>query len=85
VLLIFNFYPRAVLRKLYSESIDVAVKELQERLQTEGASESEKHSYIIQFNKMHRDELRYSLQLSLNDLPIGITILIMLLQPILKK
>ena len=85
VLLIFNFYPRAVLRKVYSQSIDVEIKRLQKVLQNEGLSPIEKRSYLIEFNKMCRDELRYSLQLTLSDLPIGITILIMLLQPLLRR
>ena len=85
VLLIFNFYPRAVLRKVYGQSIDVEIKKLKEELKSEGLSPLEKRSHIIEFNKMWRDELRYSLQLTLSDLPIGITILFMLLQPLLKR
>jgi len=85
VLLIFNFYPRAVLRKVYGQSIDVEIKRLQKVLRNEGLTPIEKRSYLIEFNKMCRDELRYSLQLTLSDLPIGITILIMLLQPLLKR
>jgi hypothetical protein len=85
VLLIFNFYPRAVLRRIYSESIDVEIRKLGNTLQDEGLSDYEKRSYIIQFDKMSRDELRYNLQLTLTDLPIGITILFMVLQPLLKK
>lgn len=85
VLLIFNFYPRAILRKLYSQSIDIEIKNLQEKLQSESLTAFEKHSYLIEFKKMSSDELRYSLQLTLSDLPIGITILFMLLDPLLKK
>jgi len=84
VLLIFNFYPRAVLRKLYSESIDIELEKLEEKLKSDTSNESQKRSYLLQVDKMCRDELRYSLQLTLNDLPIGITILIMVLQPLLK-
>lgn len=84
VLLIFNFYPREVLRKLYRDSIDVEKIKLQEMLQNEKANESEQRSYLMQFDKMCREELRYSLQLTINDLPIGITILAMVLQPLLK-
>lgn len=85
VLLIFNFYPRVVLRKLYAESIDLEVKELQAALQDEAASPFGKRSYLIAFDKMCRDELRYSLQLTLSDLPIGITILIMILEPLVRR
>lgn len=85
VLLIFNFYPRYVLRKLYSESIDIEIKKLQKVMRNETLSAYEKRAHIIEFNKMARDELRYSLQLSLTDLPIGITILIMVFEPILRR
>jgi len=85
VLLIFNFYPRSVLRKLYSQSINCEIKILQQALQDEKLSAFEKRSYLIEFDKMSRDELRYGLKLTLTDLPIGVTILIMVLQPILGK
>jgi hypothetical protein len=85
VLLIFNFYPRAVLRKVYSQSIDVEINRLKKALRSEALSPFEKRSYIIEVDKMCREELRYSLQLTLSDLPIGITILIMLLQPLLSR
>jgi hypothetical protein len=85
VLLIFNFYPRLVLRRIYGESINIAIKELQATLQDEGASHLEKRSHLIAFDKMSRDELRYSMQLTLSDLPIGITILIMIIEPLVKR
>jgi hypothetical protein len=85
VLLIFNFYPRAVLRKLYSESIDLEIAKLQDALTNEALSPYEKRSHLIAFDKMYRDELRYSLQLTLSDLPVGFTILMMLLPLMLKN
>jgi len=85
VLLIFNFYPRVVLRKLYHKSIDVEVRSLQKALQNEKLSSFEKRSYLLAFDRMSREELRYSLQLTLSDLPIGITILVMLSETLLGK
>jgi hypothetical protein len=85
VLLIFNFYPRAVLRKLYSKSIDVEIGRLKEAMTNDSISEYEKRSILLEFEKMSRDELRYSLQLTLSDLPIGITILVMALESLLKR
>lgn len=85
VLLIFNFYPRAVLRKLYSQSIDFEIKRIRKALRNAALSPYEKRSYLIELDKMSRDELRYSLQLALSDIPIGITILIMVLQALLSK
>lgn len=85
VLLIFNFYPRVVLRRLYGASIDVEIKTLQEVMRREELSAYEKRSYIIAFEKMARDELRYSFQLALSDLPVGIVILVMILEPLIKR
>jgi hypothetical protein len=84
VLLIFNFYPREVLRQLYSKSIDLEISKLMRKLRNESLNDYEKRSYLIEFNKMCRDELRYNLQLALTDLPIGITILAMVLQALLQ-
>src|SRR5262249_27582957 len=69
VLLIFNFYPRAVLRKLYDQSIDIEISRLKKAMRNEELSTYEKRSYLIEFDRMSREELRYSLQLSLSDLP----------------
>ena len=74
-----------MLRKVYSQSIDFEIKRLKRVLRSESLSSFEKRSYLMEVDKMCRDELRYSLQLTLSDLPIGITILIMLLQPLLSR
>jgi hypothetical protein len=84
VLLIFNFYPRAVLRKLYSKSINVEIERVKDAMANESISEYEKRSHLLEVEKMSRDELRYSLQLTLSDLPIGITILVMALESLVK-
>jgi hypothetical protein len=85
VLLIFNFYPRIVLQRIYGQSIEVEKKRLHEALQDENLSSFEKRSYLLEFDRMSQEELRYSLQLTLSDLPIGITILVMVLEPLLGK
>lgn len=85
VLLIFNFYPRAVFQKLYSRSIDIEIQKLKQKMQDEDLSAYEKRSYLIEFDKMSREQLRYSLRLELTDIPLGITILSMVLQPLLKS
>jgi hypothetical protein len=85
VLLIFNFYPREVVRKIYHKSIDIEVEKLKEEIRNEALTEFEKKLRLMEVEKMHREELRYSLQLTLSDLPIGITILIMLVEPLIKS
>jgi hypothetical protein len=77
LLLILNFYPRAVLRKLYDHSIDFERRRFKKALENEELSAFEKRYYLIEFEKMSRDELRSYATLTLGDLPIMITILIM--------
>jgi hypothetical protein len=84
VLVIFNFYPRTVLRKLYRRSIDDEVRKLTEKLRDENLSEFERMSYIIQYDKLSKDELGDRLRLALSDLPIGITIIIMIIGLVIK-
>lgn len=84
VLLFFNFFPREVLRKIYDKSIDVEIQSLQVRMKGENLSPFEQELRLLELNKMYREELRYSLQLTLTDLPIGVTILIMLAEPIIS-
>jgi hypothetical protein len=83
VLVLFNFFPRVVLRKIYDKSIDVELEVLKVELQKEELSPFEKRRKLMEFDKLYRDEMRYSLQLTLADLPIGMTVLIMLVQPLL--
>lgn len=84
VLLIFNFYPRIVLTKIYDQSIEVEITRVRKAMRSEALSPYEKRSYLMELEKMSRDEMRYSLQMALTDLPIAITIVIMVLQPLLK-
>jgi hypothetical protein len=85
VLLIFNFYPRTVLKKLYSQSINVEARRLKRAMSSASLSLYEKRSYLMEFKKMSLEELRYSLQLTLSDLPIGITILIMAIDSLMRR
>ncbi len=80
VLLLFNFYPRTVLQKLYMRSINKKTDMLKFKLRDNNISEFERISYAIEYDKICKDELKYRLRLSLSDLPIlAITILGMLL------
>jgi hypothetical protein len=68
LLLICSLYPRVVLKKLYGRSIDIELRRLKKAMQTEDSSAVEKRFYLIEFDKMSRDELRAHLQLTLGDL-----------------
>jgi hypothetical protein len=85
VLLMFNFFPREVIRKIYDKSIDIEIKNVQEEIKDEAMTDFEKKLRLLDLGKMYRDELRYSLKLTLSDLPIGITILIMVAEPLIRR
>lgn len=78
VLLIFNFYPRFILRKLYGQSLNIERVRLVEAMQNEKLSTFEKNYYLIEFEKLFRNELRSILMFTLSDLLIVITILLMM-------
>lgn len=84
VLLMFNFFPRAALRKIYSKSIEVELRRVRSLLRNEQLTNHEKRLFLLEVGKMCREELRYSLQLTLSDLPIAITLVLMVLEPIIK-
>ncbi|WP_269586168.1 hypothetical protein [Roseibium sp. Sym1] len=84
VVALFNFYPRTVLKTLYARSIDRQVDRIKEQLRDEKLSDYERLSYIIEYDKTSKDELRYRLKASLSDLPIAITIVLMIVGVLLK-
>lgn len=78
VVVIFNFYPRTVLRNLYSRSIAAKTEEIKKGLVDANISEFERLTYLIEYDKMSKDELKYRLRMTLSDLPIAITIILMI-------
>jgi hypothetical protein len=76
VLVLFNFYPRAVLRRLYRKSISEEVSELTIALRNEHLSDMERMSFMIAYDRLAKDELKSMLQLSLSDLPMAITVIV---------
>jgi hypothetical protein len=84
VLLMFNFFPREMLRRIYNKSIDFELKGMKVMLENENLSPFEKEIRLLELSKMYREELRDSLQLSLADLPLGITIAIMIVEPLIR-
>jgi hypothetical protein len=85
VLLFLNFYPSAVLRKLYAQSIEVDRRRLKEALQSEELSTFEKRYYLIEFDKMSRDQLSTNVRLTLSDLLILAIMLLMVFALILRR
>lgn len=84
VIVLFNFYPRVVLRRLYARSIEDEVDRLTEQLKNQHISEYERMSYMIEYDRLQQDELKGSLQLTLSDLPMGVTLVIMIIGLLVK-
>jgi hypothetical protein len=84
VLVIFNFYPRMSLNRLYSRSITGEVDRLTSNLRNENLSEFERLAYLIEYDRLAKDELRNRLKITMGDLPIGIAIILMIAGWILR-
>jgi hypothetical protein len=85
VLLMFNFFPREVIRKIYDKSIDIEIQSVESEIKGDAMSDFEKRLRLLELGKMYREEMRYSLKLTLSDLPIGVTILIMVAEPLIRR
>ena len=81
---LFNFYPRAVLSTLYGRSIRWKIDEIKNSLKDAKVTEFERLSYLIEYDKISRDELRYRLRATLSDLPIAITVILMIIGVLVK-
>lgn len=77
VVAIFNFYPRSVLRILYARAIEEKRRSIMENLLDSHVSEFERMIYLIEYDRISGEELQNRVRASLSDLPIGITIVIM--------
>ncbi|BAU51874.1 hypothetical protein [Mucilaginibacter gotjawali] len=80
VLVIFNYYPKVFIRKIYTRSINNKLNLLEETLRgKEKITEFEKIKYLSEVDKISQEELKNRLRLALNDLPLVITIIVMLI------
>jgi hypothetical protein len=80
VLVIFNYYPRVFIRKIYTKSISNKLNLLEKALrEKEKITDFERIKYLSEVDKISQEELKYRLRLALNDLPMVITIVVMLI------
>lgn len=85
VLLMINFFPRHVLREIYNKPIAIDLQALQELLGQRSSTRFENQLRILELAKVYRDEIRLTLQPTLADLPIGITLLLMVAEPLIRR
>lgn len=84
MIVVFNFYPRVVLRKLFEREIQGEVETLTEKLKNEHLSEMERMSFVVEYDRLAKEEVKGKLQLSLSDLPMAITIVLMIIGLLVK-
>lgn len=76
VIVMFNFYPRVILRILYERSIKHEVATLKKKLSDKHLSRAELETVLIDYDRVKQAELKDRLQLALSDVPMLIAILI---------
>jgi hypothetical protein len=85
VSMVFNFYPRTVMRVLYRQSIAAEVQRLKRELHQEVMSPYEGRSYLLQFIKTYNEEVRSTPQIRLSDVPIVLASLALVVSPLLTR
>jgi len=85
VLALFNYYPRTVVRHLYQQSINHSLRGIKRKLKDEALSEYERRWYLVEYDKISRDELRYRLRMTLTDLPMAVTLAIALISLMMTR
>lgn len=79
VIILFNFYPRLAVKKIYKKSIRIQLNTLREEIANEELSDFERLSYVVEYDKIYNDELNNRMRATLGDLPVAISILGMMI------
>jgi hypothetical protein len=79
VIVVFNFYPRVVLRRLYDRSNERIARKLQKELAQEHLPTFERRALEIEYDRARQAATKGQLELTLSDIPIAITILVALI------
>ena len=78
-IVVFNFYPRVVLRRLYDRSNEILARRLQEELAQSHLSAFARRSLEIDYDRVRQAEAKGQLELTLSDIPIAITVVVALI------
>ena len=84
VLALFNYFPRSVVRHLYEHSIKYSRRRIEGKLKDKDLSEFEKLSYLVEYERISRDELKHRLRMTLNDLPMALTLAIAVVSVVMR-
>jgi hypothetical protein len=74
IVAMFNYYPRSVVRKLYEQSISHSLAAIEKKIHAQNFSDYEKLFFVVEYDKVSRDELNYRLRMTLTDLPMAVTL-----------
>jgi hypothetical protein len=85
VLVLFNYFPRSVVRRLYEHSIGFSRRRIERRLKDKELSDFERLSYLVECERISRDELKHRLRMTLNDLPMAVTLAIAVISVIMRS
>lgn len=85
VVVLFNFYPRTIVKKLYMSCIRNELDRIKRHLYANDLSPGEQLRYLIDYAKLAQDELRNRLRTGLSDLPVIIPIIIAAVSIVMRK
>lgn len=74
VVILFNFYPRMVVNRLYLKSIRQRKDWLAEKMLESSESEVSKIKHTIDYEKYLNEEFRYRQRVALSELPVALSI-----------
>lgn len=84
VVVLFNFYPRMVVNRLYLKSIRQRKQWLADQMAESEESEFAKHKHSIDYEKYLNEEFRYRQRVALSELPVALTITVALVVTIAR-
>lgn len=76
VVILFNFYPRMVVNRIYIRSINQQRDYIYQKLKDAGEDEVTRLKYMIEYQKYMNEEFRYRQRVALSEVPIALTILV---------
>jgi hypothetical protein len=76
VVVLFNFYPRMVVNRLYLKSIRQRKEWLARRMERSDEPEISKIKHTIDYEKYLNEEFRYRQRVALSELPVALTIVL---------
>lgn len=84
VIILFNFYPRMVVNRLYLRSIRQRKDWLSRKMQKSGEPEIAQLKHTIDYEKYLNEEFRYRQHVALSELPVALTITVAVIVTVVR-